>query len=98
VLFNPVVVGESADHDIQYEGCLSFFDVRGQVPRPLRLEVEQTSLTGERTVTVFTNALARLVAHEIDHLNGRTYLDRMPAGTQPINDFVGEAVIAFSGG
>jgi peptide deformylase len=85
VLLNPVVVSESTDTDTQYEGCLSFFDIRGLVPRPLRIEVEHTTPAGERIVTVFTNGLARLVAHEIDHLNGRTYLDRMPAGTQPIS-------------
>src|SRR6266545_7138928 len=39
VLLNPRVIDESAETDEQYEGCLSFFDVRGLVPRPLRLEV-----------------------------------------------------------
>lgn len=77
VLLNPVVVGESADTDLQYEGC--------QVPRPLRLEVEHTAQSGQRTVTVFTEGMGRLVAHEIDHLGGHTYLDRMPAGTEPIS-------------
>jgi peptide deformylase len=34
-LLNPRISDESADTDEQYEGCLSFFDVRGMVPRPL---------------------------------------------------------------
>jgi peptide deformylase len=78
VLLNPRVVGESVDQDEQYEGCLSFFDVRGLVSRPLLIEVEHTDLTGERRVTTFTKAMARLVLHEVDHLGGLLYTDRMP--------------------
>jgi peptide deformylase len=85
VLLNSVVVSASADTDEQYEGCLSFFDVRGLVLRPLRLEVEHTALNGDRLVTVFTDGMARLVAHEIDHLYGRLYTDRMRPGVQPIS-------------
>src|SRR5207302_4413498 len=39
-LLNPRVIETSAETDEQYEGCLSFFDVRGQVPRPLVIHVE----------------------------------------------------------
>jgi peptide deformylase len=85
VLLNPRVIDHSRETDEQYEGCLSFFDVRGLVPRPLRLEVEHTTLAGERAITVFTDALARLVAHEIDHLHGHLYTDRMRDGAQPIS-------------
>lgn len=79
ILLNPRIVGESIDHDEQYEGCLSFFDVRGRVSRPLLVEVEHASYDGERTVSTFRHALARLVAHEVDHLHGLLYPDRMPA-------------------
>ncbi|MEU3310951.1 peptide deformylase, partial [Nocardiopsis sp. NPDC006832] len=62
----------------------SFFDVRGLVPRPRRIEVEHTRSDGSTAIAVFTNALARLVAHEVDHLHGMTYKDRMVEGTSPI--------------
>ena len=39
-LLNPRICDESAETDEQYEGCLSFFEVRGMVPRPLAIEVE----------------------------------------------------------
>ena len=78
VLLNPRVVGESVDRDEQYEGCLSFFDVRGMVSRPLLIEVEHEDLSGTRTLTTFMKGMARLVAHEIDHLSGLLYTDRMP--------------------
>ena len=83
VLLNPRVVGESSETDEQYEGCLSFFDYRGLVARPLRIEVEHARFDGTRVITSFERAMARLVSHEIDHLEGRLYVDRMAAGRQP---------------
>jgi peptide deformylase len=79
VLLNPRLVGESRDTDEQYEGCLSFFDYRGSVARPLRVEVEHARFDGTRVITSFEQAMARLVSHEIDHLDGRLYVDRMAA-------------------
>ena len=84
VLLNPVVIGESADSDEQYEGCLSFFDVRGLVPRPLRLEVAHRTLDGAPVITAFERGLGRMVAHEIDHLAGVVYTERMRPGVIPI--------------
>jgi|SoiMethySBSTD1v2_1073268.scaffolds.fasta_scaffold16107_4 peptide deformylase len=80
VLLNPRVVAASAETDEQFEGCLSFFDERGLVARPLQLTVESARLTGERIRVTYEQAVARLVAHEVDHLDGRLYTDRMPAG------------------
>jgi peptide deformylase len=68
--------------DEQYEGCLSFFDVRGLVPRPLQLTVETTTLDGTTMTTVYERRLARLIAHEIDHLDGLLYLNRMRPGVE----------------
>ncbi len=84
VMLNPRVIGESAEEDEQYEGCLSFFDVRGLVPRPLRIEVACTRPDGQPYILALDNAMARLTAHEIDHLNGMLYTSRMRHGTQPI--------------
>jgi peptide deformylase/transcriptional regulator with XRE-family HTH domain len=77
VLLNPRVVGESVDRDEQYEGCLSFFDVRGMVSRPLLIEIEHSDLSGNRTITTFLKGMARLALHEVDHLGGLLYTDRM---------------------
>jgi peptide deformylase len=82
-LLNPQVIEETPG-DEQYEGCLSFFDVRGKVPRPLTLHVEHQDVEGQRRITVFERGVARLVAHEIDHLNGVLYTDRMRPGVEPI--------------
>jgi peptide deformylase len=84
VLLNPRITDASTETDEQYEGCLSFFDVRGLVPRPLTLEVEHTGLDGHTTITALPYGLARLAAHEIDHLQGRLYTSRMREGVTPI--------------
>jgi peptide deformylase len=84
VMLNPQVISESAETDEQYEGCLSFFDVRGLVPRPLHIEVACTRPDGQQYVLALDNAMARLAAHEIDHLNGRLYTSRMRDDVRPI--------------
>jgi peptide deformylase len=84
VLLNPRITDRSVDSDEQYEGCLGFFDVRGLVPRPLAITVETTTLDGTTVSTRFDRGLARLIHHEIDHLDGLLYLSHMRAGVQPV--------------
>ncbi|MGY1873952.1 MULTISPECIES: peptide deformylase [Nocardia] len=83
-LINPTVVARSDEEDEQYEGCLSFFDVRGKVPRPLRIDVQTAALTGEIRRAQYHDGLARLIQHEIDHLDGVLYTARMRPTIQPI--------------
>ena len=83
-LLNPRICDESAETDEQYEGCLSFFDVRGMVPRPLAIEVEHQDIDGTTRITEFERGMARLVYHEVDHLFGRLYRSRMRPGVEPI--------------
>jgi peptide deformylase len=89
IVLNPRVVEAGGGTDEQYEGCLSFFDVRGLVTRPLRLDVEHARWDGSRVITSFERAMARLVAHEIDHIEGRLYVDRMPSGVPlvPVEEY-----------
>jgi peptide deformylase len=83
-LLNPRIIDQSSEVDDQYEGCLSFFDVRGMVPRPSMIEVEHQDIDGDIRITEFEHGLARLVAHEIDHLFGLLYRSRMRPGIEPI--------------
>ena len=89
VLLNPRVLDAAEETDAQYEGCLSFFDVRGMVERPLWVEVESQLPNGAHVINRYERGPARLVLHEIDHLAGRLYLDRMPAGTPlvPVEEY-----------
>jgi peptide deformylase len=84
MLLNPRVIEASDERVEHYEGCLSFFDVRGIVPRSRSIEVEHEALDGTKRITRFEDAVARLVAHEIDHLFGTLYTDRMVPGITPI--------------
>ncbi|MFF0451478.1 peptide deformylase [Streptomyces sp. NPDC004609] len=84
ILLNPRITAHAEASDEQYEGCLSFFDVRGLVPRPLEITVETTALSGETAATVYEHGLARLIHHEIDHLDGLLYTAHMRAGATPI--------------
>ncbi|MGH3696475.1 MAG: peptide deformylase [Pseudonocardiaceae bacterium] len=83
-LLNPQIIDHSDDHDEQYEGCLSFFDVRGKASRSLCLHVEHQHPDGSTHITVFERGVARLVAHEIDHLAGVLYTDRMAGSANVI--------------
>lgn len=83
-LLNPRIIGESGEADEQYEGCWSFFDVRGRVPRSNAVEVEHQEIDGTRRITAYEGPVARLVAHEVDHLYGTLYTDRMAPGESPI--------------
>ena len=90
-LLNPRICDESAESDEQYEGCLSFFEVRGMVPRPLAIEVEHQNVDGTTRITTFERGMARLVYHEVDHLSGVLYPFRMRPGVEliPVSKYKG---------
>ncbi|MGH3913823.1 MAG: peptide deformylase [Pseudonocardiaceae bacterium] len=54
------------------------------MPRPLVIHVEHQDITGERRITIFEYAVARLVAHEVDHLHGILCRDHLREGVRPI--------------
>jgi peptide deformylase len=89
VLLNPRVLDAATEVDGQYEGCLSFFDVRGLVNRPLWIEVESALPNGTHVINRYERGLARLVLHEIDHLDGQLYTDRTPpdAPLVPVEEY-----------
>ena len=76
VLVNPVVV-ESDGEDIAEEGCLSIPDIFAEVSRPARVVVETTDENGQRRRVEGSGLLARAIQHEIDHLDGILFLDRI---------------------
>ncbi|MFF2777083.1 peptide deformylase [Streptomyces sp. NPDC058052] len=84
VLLNPRITAAAEEIDEKFEGCLSFFDVRALVPRPLRITVESVTPEGSTETAVYERGEARLITHEIDHLNGLLLLNRMRPGVRPI--------------
>ncbi|WP_406186213.1 peptide deformylase [Streptomyces sp. NBC_01006] len=84
VLLNPRITAASEEMDEKFEGCLSFFDVRAPVPRPLRITVETVTPEGSIATAVYERGAARLITHEIDHLDGLLLLNRMRPGVLPV--------------
>jgi peptide deformylase len=77
VIANPkltIVNGESAEF---FEGCLSLSGFTALVPRASQVVVECLDGNGQATVIRASGWYARILQHEIDHLNGAIYIDRM---------------------
>lgn len=79
VLINPEVVRASEETWEYAEGCLSIPGWRGEVVRPFRITVRATDREGKRFKMDAEGLLARAILHEIDHLDGVLYLDRLVA-------------------
>lgn len=76
-IINPKIISYSKEKKREWEGCLSFEDVRGNVSRPKSITVSYLNNKGEKIREKAEGLWARLFQHEIDHLNGIVYLDRM---------------------
>lgn len=75
-LINPLVVTESPNLWNWEEGCLSLPGIFGYVWRPRWLRVKTFDLKGRPNVIRVEGMLARIFAHEIDHLNGVLFVDK----------------------
>ncbi len=73
---NPVIL-ESSGEAIEDEGCLSVVNRRGLVKRPYDITVEYTNREGKRLKEKKSGIEARIFCHEIDHLNGILFVDKM---------------------
>jgi peptide deformylase len=77
VMLNPEIVDESEEEIEQDEGCLSIPGWWGPVRRKARVTVRGMSKTGKPIKIKSEGMEARCFQHEIDHLNGILYIDRM---------------------
>jgi len=76
VLINPEIKAIDGSQ-IGEEGCLSFPDITLEIERPLRTTIEALDLDGERYVIETDGLLARAMLHEIEHLEGHTFLRKI---------------------
>jgi peptide deformylase len=74
---NPVILAHSDEIVKDWEGCLSVPDLRGLVPRYREIEVEYTDINGKIKQQVLTDFVARIFQHELDHLDGILFIDRL---------------------
>lgn len=77
VLINPDIVEYSEETVEFFEGCLSVAGFSALVKRSRRVRVEYLDEHGQAQRIQASGWLARILQHEIDHLNGRLYIDRM---------------------
>ncbi len=76
VLINPKII-ESSGSQKGEEGCLSFPDIITVVDRPTQIKVQSHTLAGETAVVEAEGFLARAFCHEMDHLNGVLFTERI---------------------
>ena len=81
VIINPVLTLESAPEVEFFEGCLSLPGYVALVPRARKVKVECLDEHGKPRVIQASGWYARILQHEIDHLAGRLYVDRMRSET-----------------
>lgn len=77
IFVNPRVIEESQEQSVFREGCLSIPGKRVLVQRPMKVLVEYQDLSGEKHAELVEGMKARVVQHEIDHLNGILMIDRV---------------------
>ena len=83
VLINPEILKEKGSQIVE-EGCLSFPNKFAKVERPEQITVEAININGEKFKLTGKGLLAQALAHEIDHLNGELFMDKIIPGTLEI--------------
>ncbi|MGJ8615237.1 MAG: peptide deformylase [Sulfitobacter sp.] len=75
IMFNPEVIASSEDVNTYEEGCLSIPDQFADVTRPAEVDVRWVDRDGKEQSDTFTKLWATCVQHEIDHLDGKLFID-----------------------
>lgn len=73
---NPVITNTSRNKNAYPEGCLSSLPLVAEVVRPAEIDVVYLDKSGDEKKEHFEGKLARMLQHEIDHLNGVLFIDR----------------------
>ena len=80
VLINPVIISSKGEQECE-EGCLSFPNEFGKVVRPTEVIVEFLDRFGKKSKLKAKDLLAQCLAHEIDHLDGHLFIEKVLPGT-----------------
>ena len=79
-LVNPVIVKEKGEQEVE-EGCLSFPNQYARIVRPMEVVVEALNEEGKKIKIKAKGLLAQAISHELDHLEGILFVDKMIQGT-----------------
>ncbi|MHC4182705.1 MAG: peptide deformylase [Planctomycetota bacterium] len=84
VFINPQIIDERGE-TVEEEGCLSFPDVMGKVIRSQYVTVTAYNLEGKKLEIEAEGLLSRVWQHEIDHINGRLFIEMMTPASRIAN-------------
>ncbi|MFO7914415.1 MAG: peptide deformylase [Candidatus Krumholzibacteriales bacterium] len=76
-MINPEIISFCDEKEREEEGCLSIPGITGIVERPCEIEVRYQDITGKEHVQEFSGLNARIIQHEVDHLNKTLFVDRL---------------------
>lgn len=76
LMINPTIVKKSTETEVGEEGCLSLPNLRGNVARSLWVEAEWLDIKGKKMRKMITGFGAKVIQHEIDHLDGVLISDK----------------------
>ena len=82
-MINPEIIKTKGSEEME-EGCLSFPNKFAKVVRPEKVKIRALSREGKEIKLTATGLLAQAICHEIDHLEGIVFTDRMIPGTLEI--------------
>ena len=74
---NPQIVKSAPKETVLMEGCFSVTDIYGNVIRPTEVEVKYQDMHGKTQQQTFKGLAAKIVQHELDHLNGVLFVDHV---------------------
>ena len=80
VFINPELLESTGEREVE-EGCLSFPNKFAKVIRPEKIKIKALDKEGKKIELTATDLLAQAICHEIDHLNGIVFVDKMIPGT-----------------
>ena len=80
VMINPIIIKTKGEQEVD-EGCLSFPNQFAKVIRPAEVVAEYTDRDGKRMQVKAKELLAQAICHEVDHLNGEVFVDKILPGT-----------------
>jgi peptide deformylase len=84
VLINPTLT-LAEETDPGSEGCLSFPDITADIDRATSVELEAETLDGKKIRIEAAGLLSRALQHEVDHLNGILFIDRMSSAAKAVH-------------
>lgn len=83
VLVNPQIIKEKGEQEVE-EGCLSFPNQYAKIIRPAEVTVKFLNLDGKEKTIKAKELLAQAISHEVDHLDGILFMDKIIPGTVEI--------------